>query len=310
MKIVPFILGPTGIGKTELSLQLGKKLPIEIISADSRQIYKFLDIGTAKPSPEILHKIKHHFVDYLSPDDYYSAGMFGREARVVIDQVFKLGKIPLVVGGSGFYIQALIDGLSDIVVSDQKIRQNLRQRLVNEGVEKLYEQLRSVDPDLAKNININDSQRILRGLEVYYSEGKPLSKLQLHKPIPANFKPLLLGLTADRKFLYEKINNRVDEMIALGLVKEVKRLKKKGFSEKDNALNSVGYKEVFDHLNGMLDYDSMIEKIKINSRRYAKRQLTWFRKDDRITWFNRNDFQQSKDLLDKISDQFNLSKLI
>jgi len=305
MKIVPFILGPTGVGKTEVSLQLAKKIPIEIISADSRQIYRFLDIGTAKPPPEILSKTKHHFIDSLAPDEYYSAGMFGRDARNEINNIFKIDKVPLVVGGSGFYIQALVDGLSEIDVSDPGIREDLRQRLENEGIEKLYTELISVDPDLAKNISLNDKQRILRGLEVYYVEGKPLSKLQLKNPIPADFKPLFIGLTAKREFLYNKINKRVEEMISMGLVEEVDSLKKKGFTEEDNALNTVGYKEVFNYLNGMYDLDSMIEKIKINSRRYAKRQLTWFRKDSRIQWFNIEEYESNADLATRIFAHIN-----
>lgn len=284
MKSVPFLVGPTGAGKTEISIHLAKSIPIEIISADSRQIYQLLDIGTAKPSSEILKKIPHHFIDYLSPNEYFSAGMYGREARKKIKQVQKNKKIPLVVGGSGFYIQALIDGLSEIDAYDQTVRDDLRERLDKEGAQVLHRELESVDPDLAVKIKINDWQRILRGLEVYYVMETPLSKLQLSKPNPADFKPVLIGLEVEREYLYKKINHRVDEMIEIGLVDEVRQLKGKGFSEKDNALNSVGYKEVFDYLNNTIEYDEMVEKIKINSRRYAKRQMTWFRRDKRITW--------------------------
>jgi tRNA dimethylallyltransferase len=300
MNAVPFFVGPTGIGKTEISIQIAKNLPVEIISADSRQIYRLLNIGTAKPSPETLLRIPHHFIDYLSPDQYFSAGMYGREARKKITQLFENKIIPLVVGGSGFYIQALIDGLSEIDGTDQTVRLELHQRLENEGVERLHKELESVDPDLAKNIKIKDWQRVLRGLEVYYVSGIPLSRLQLQKPIPADFNPVLIGLEANRDFLYNKINNRVDEMIKVGLIDEVRQLKEMGFSEKNNALNTVGYKEVFEYLDNNLQFDEMVEKIKINSRRYAKRQLTWFRKDSRIKWVKIDDFEKMQDVVDQI----------
>jgi len=304
MNIVPFLVGPTGIGKTTISLIIAEKLPIEIVSADSRQIYRYMDIGTAKPSSEILNKIAHHFIDYLSPDEYFSAGMYGREAKKKINQIFKFNKIPLVVGGSGFYIQALIDGLSEIEVSDQDLREDLRERLENEGVESLYKELETVDPQLANKIKLKDKQRILRGLEVYYATGSPLSQLQLNKPKPANFSPLLIGLDAEREWLYKKINERVDEMIKLGLVGEVKNLKDKGFSIKNNALNTVGYKEVFQYLNDNLEFDEMIETIKMNTRRYAKRQITWFRRDNRIKWLNIDKSVKTEEIADQALDHY------
>jgi len=310
MDAVPFIVGPTGIGKTEISIQIAEKLPLEIISADSRQIYRLLNIGTAKPSPETLLTVPHHFIDYLSPDEYFSAGMYGREARNKINQLFENQVIPLVVGGSGFYIQALIDGLSEIDATDKAVRDELRQRLENESVEVLHKELESVDPDLAKNIKTKDQQRVLRGLEVYYVSGKPLSQLQLQKPIPANFNPILIGLDANRDFLYNKINNRVDEMIKAGLVDEVRQLKDMGYSEKDNALNTVGYKEVFEYLDSNLQFDEMVERIKINSRRYAKRQLTWFRKDDRILWLQIDQYDRMENIIEKIFEIFKRYHLI
>ena len=305
MNTVPFILGPTGIGKTEISLQLANHFPIEIISADSRQIYKYLDIGTAKPSHEILKKIKHHFIDHLSPDDYYSAGMFGREARRVIDQIFRESKVPVVVGGSGFYIRALIDGLSDIESSDPDVREALQRKWKKSGLDTLFTELKSVDPELAVSINMQDKQRILRGLEVYYSTGIPMSKLQLQKPCPADFNSICIGLTADRDLLYKRINNRVDEMISNGLIEEVIKLKDYGFNKENNALNTVGYKEVFEYLDGKVDRDTMIETIKMNSRRYAKRQITWFKRDDRIIWIKIDEYDQKEDLTKRILDHIN-----
>jgi len=310
MDAVPFIVGPTGVGKTKISILISQKLPVEIISADSRQIYQLLNIGTAKPSPKTLLSVPHHFINYLSPDEYFSAGMYGREARNKINQLFKKQVIPLVVGGSGFYIQALIDGLSEIDATDQDIRDKLRHRFEKDGVERLHKELNSVDPDLAKSINIKDQQRVLRGLEVYYVTGKPLSKLQLQKPIPADFKAILIGLDARRDVLYNMINNRVDQMIHDGLVDEVQQLKNMGFSEKNNALNTVGYKEVFQYLDNNLRLSEMVEKIKINTRRYAKRQLTWFRKDDRIHWLQIDQYDEIENIVEQIFEIFKRHHLI
>lgn len=300
MNKVPVIVGPTGIGKTEVSLRLAENFPIEIISADSRQIYKFLDIGTAKPKPGILEKITHHFIDQLSPVETYSAGVFGRDARDLIHRLLKESKLPVVVGGSGFYIQALIDGLSEIDSVDPSIREQLQNRLNKEGIERLHDELSSVDPFLAEKTKNSDKQRVLRGLEVYYSLGIPLSQIQSQKPIPADFRFIMIGLNSRRELLYEKINKRVDQMIEMGLVNEVRGLKELGYTEELNALNTVGYKEVFEHLKGNFDFDTMVEKIKMHTRRYAKRQLTWFKRDKRIRWFNLDDYEDSENLITTI----------
>jgi tRNA dimethylallyltransferase len=286
MRLVPFLLGPTGIGKTEISLCIARKLAIEIISADSRQIYRLLDIGTAKPSKKNLEIIPHHFIDHCIPDEDYSAGMFGREARQVIDQIFQKNKIPLVVGGSGFYVKALIDGLSEIEAINSHIRNELRVKLEQQGLAVLFRELEEVDPVLTKKLRKNDKQRILRGLEVYQATGIPLSQYHAVEAHRANFTPLMTGLITDRVFLYDKINRRVDHMIEAGLVAEVEELRKIGYSIDNNALNTVGYKEVFAYLDGVYDHPTMVAEIKKNSRRYAKRQITWFKKDQRINWIN------------------------
>jgi tRNA dimethylallyltransferase len=303
MDVVPFIVGPTGIGKTAISVIIADKMPIEIVSADSRQIYKYMDIGTATPSRDILRMIPHHFINYLTPDKYFSAGMYGREARVVIKQIIEKGKVPLVVGGSGFYIKALVDGLSEIMADDEEVRARFNEKLRNEGVEKLHKELAKVDPDLAARIKKRDKQRILRGLEVYYATDNRLSDLQMLQAEPADFQPLLIGLTAEREFLYQNINRRVDEMISNGLVQEVEMLMKKGYTVDMNALNTVGYKEVFEYIAGNITENEMIEEIKKNSRRYAKRQLTWFRKDTRIQWLDINKKSQPEQIADKIMDR-------
>ena len=312
MKKVLFIVGPTGIGKTHLSILISEKFQnlksssqkVEIVSADSRQIYRFLDIGTAKPSREILKSIPHHFINFLRPEEYFSAGMYSQLARKVINQIINRGNVPVVVGGSGLYIKAMIDGLFTIDIRDEKVRNSLRKRILKEDVKKLYNELAKIDPPLAEKIKANDKQRIIRGLEVYLVSGQRLSDLQETKSSPADFSSILYGLNTDRKYLYERINTRVDEMFSEGFLAEVAGLKRKGYSGTTNALNTVGYKEAFQYMDNAMTYDEMLELIKRNTRRYAKRQLTWFNNDKRIKWFvvyNEDDFPK---IAEKIVKEF------
>jgi tRNA dimethylallyltransferase len=301
---VLFLVGPTGIGKTALSVSIAEILPMEIISADSRQIFKYMDIGTAKPSKDILKKIPHHLISFLRPEEYFSAGLYSKMSRKIIDQLFERNKIPFVVGGSGLYIKALIEGFFELEIRDEKIRVSLRKRLLKEGTESLYNELRKCDPELANSIQPNDKQRILRGLEVYLSSGQKLSKLQEDPSVPPDFESVLFGIRCDRKLLYDRINNRVDEMIENGLLNEVLNLKKKGFSSDLNALNTVGYKEVFEYTNNILNYDEMIELIKRNTRQYAKRQMTWFNKNKDIRWKDINEKTEFRQLANEIVEEF------
>jgi tRNA dimethylallyltransferase len=293
MAVVPFLLGPTAVGKTDVSLLIARDLPVEIVSADSRQIYRYLDIGTAKPGRAALKLVRHHFIDDLSPEEYYSAGLFARNARRVIKNILRRNKLPIVVGGSGFYIKALLDGLSEINIVDRQLRSELLSRWQNEGAAVLYRELKNVDPDLAAKIHQSDKQRILRGLEVYLSSGSRLSELQNSSAGPAAFDPLMFGLTARRNILYARINQRVEDMLAAGLVDEVAVLQKKGYGRDLNALNTVGYKEIFSFLAGEISESQMVSDIKKNSRRYAKRQLTWFNKDTRIHWIDIERYQNN-----------------
>ncbi len=305
MEQVPVIVGPTGVGKTRLSLLIAEKLPVEIISADSRQIYRYMDIGTAKVEKSIREQIPHHFIDICNPDEYYSAGMFGQQARKVALEILERQRLPLIVGGSGFYIRALLDGIFELQIKDEQVRQQLEARLEKEGLPELYRQLQQVDPDYAKKISANDRQRILRSLEVYQITGKPFSYWHTLPPKPAPFKPLIYGLTAERSILYDRINRRVEQMMAQGLVEEVQRILDMGYSPELNALNTVGYKEVVAFLQNRLDRSTMIEKIKQNSRRYAKRQLTWFRADQRIQWFDVNEEADLERIAALILKEFN-----
>lgn len=290
------IAGQTAVGKTDLSIELAEKYQAEIISADSRQVYKYLDIGTAKPSKAILKRLNHHFINHISPDIKYTAGDFAQEARQKINELRSIQKNVIVAGGSGLYIKALLEGIINDIKVDHEIQNSLYRRLKDEGVYELYNDLKRIDPDLAKRISSNDKQRILRGLEVYYSAGIRLSEMQKADEEPAAFPYIKIGLNMKREALYSRINARADMMMNDGLVEEVKTLINLGY-ENTNALNTVGYKEIIRFLKNEIDYDSCITLIKQNTRRYAKRQMTWFRKDTSINWFNLPD----TDIIEKIS---------
>lgn len=307
---VLFLVGPTGIGKTSLSVSIADIFPVEIISADSRQIFKYLDIGTAKPHDDIINKVPHHLISFLRPDEYFSAGMYCKISRKIIDQIFKRVRIPFVVGGSGLYVKALIEGFFELEVRDDKIRSSLRNRLLTEGTETLYKELEKCDPELTKNIKTSDKQRILRGLEVYLSTGKKLSKLQEEPSSPPNFRPVLFGIRCSRELMYSRINQRVDNMFEAGLLNEIVALRKKGYSPDLNALNSVGYKEVFEYLDNKINYKEMVELIKRNTRRYAKRQMTWFNKNKDIRWKDINEKTNFNELAKEIIEEFSNINLI
>ena len=281
---VLIVVGPTAVGKTEVALQLAESLKAEIVSADSRQVYRYLDIGTAKPTLEERRRIPHHFIDVRDPDQYYSAGEYGREARQRIAELLKRGIVPIVVGGSGFYIRALVDGLFAPRISDSTVKEKWRTRIREQGSETVFAYLLQVDPHTADRLHPNDTQRIVRALEVYEISGQVISQFRQGNAEPATFQPVFIGLMRDRKQLHERIERRVDLMLASGLVEEVAVLKKKGWGPELNALRTVGYQEVFKFLDGLYSYDEMIQKIKTSSRQYAKRQMTWFSKDQRIHW--------------------------
>jgi tRNA dimethylallyltransferase len=282
-KVVLCIVGPTASGKSSLAILVAKSLHGEIISADSRQVYKYLDIGTAKPTKPQRRQVMHHFVDLLDPDVAFSAGEFGRKGRETIDDIFRRKRVPIVVGGSGLYVKSLIDGFFEGPSADNEVRRRLSKRLQAEGAEKLLAELRDIDPVSAGRMLPSNTRRIVRGLEVYELTGIPLSKLQDQR-IRIDFTPLMIGLQWERKVLYARINKRVDTMLKDRLLEEVRTLLDFGYSEATNSLQTVGYQEAISHLQGEIDYKTMVELIKRNTRRYAKRQLTWFRADRRIHW--------------------------
>ena len=288
------IIGPTCSGKTNLSLKIAQLIPSEIISADSRQIFKYLNIGTAKPSIDQLQQVPHHLIDFLDPAENYDVSMFEKDAERIIDQIHEKSRTPIVVGGSGLYIKALIDGIFDTADKDEEYRKELLQKRKEFGNEFLYEELKKVDSISAEKMLPQNWKRVIRALEVYQITGEPIwkhhQKQEIKKEKKYSFKQF--GLIWNREILYENIDKRVDEMIEQGFIDEVKNILDMGFEKNLNSLNTVGYKEIIQHLEGEISIDRAIELIKRNTRHYAKRQLTWFRKDKRIQWFDISNISQ------------------
>ncbi len=297
------IVGPTASGKTELGINVARKLNSEIISADSRQFYKGMNIGTAKPTPEELAAVKHHFIDNLEIEENYNAGEFENEALEIIRKLHSENKIPVVVGGSGLYIQAIVDGILQNVSNDEEYRAELKKLREERGNEYIYELLKRRDPVSAAKMLPQNWKRVMRALEVLHITGKPIWQLQAEYKREDDFVIFQFGLKWERKKLYERIEQRVDKMIEQGLVEEVKQIIDNGFSKDINALNTVGYKEIIDFLEGNISLERAIELIKRNTRRYAKRQLTWFGKDERIKWFEVDENTYFTELANKIIEE-------
>lgn len=284
MENLIIITGPTGIGKTELSLELAKKYKGEIISCDSMQIYKKLNIGTAKIDLNET-SIPHHMIDIVEPSDNFTVADFKNSAKKIIIDINKRGGLTFLVGGTGLYINSLVYNLDFTETEpDYDYREKLRSLLEKEGSEFLYKKLKEKDKSMAEKIHQNNGQRIIRALEILKSGNKKGDNFREENK---DYNLIYLGLNMDRAKLYEKINQRVDKMVDLGLVDEVKNLLDDGLDKNSQSLKAIGYKEVISYLDGDIDFDEMVDLIKKNSRHYAKRQLTWFRRDDRIKWFDR-----------------------
>ncbi|MFD2519564.1 tRNA (adenosine(37)-N6)-dimethylallyltransferase MiaA [Emticicia soli] len=287
-KYLILLVGPTAVGKTDLSIRLAHKLNTEIISADSRQFYQELSIGTAKPSVEEMDGIKHHFIDSHSIEAYYSAGDFERDViKLLEEDIFKRKDVVIMTGGSGLFVKAITDGLDEMPEAPLALRENLMKRLETEGVEQLAAELQKLDPEYAATADLQNSQRVVRALEVCLSTGKPFSEFHKKAKVERNFKFIKIGIERPREELYDRINRRMDIMLANGLEEEVKGLND---YRNHNALQTVGYKEVFEFMDGAYDHSTMVELLKRNSRRYAKRQMTWFKNQDDFQWFNAEDF--------------------
>ena len=283
-KSIITIVGPTGIGKTDLSIFLAKSLKSEIISADSRQFYKEIPIGTAAPSKNELNHIKHHFIHNKSIKENYSVGEFEMEALSKIRTLHEKYNTLIVVGGSGLYINSILYGLNDFPKIDSKVRTNLNKDLKDNGIEFLQNELKNNDALSYSKIDIKNPHRLIRALEIFRGTGSTYSSfINNSKKQKREFKIINIGLTADRKIIYDRINKRVDKMIENGLIKEAQMV----YKHKDlNALKTVGYKELFEYLSDKCTLDKAIDEIKKNTRRFAKRQITWFKKQEDTTWFD------------------------
>lgn len=292
-KFLISIVGPTAIGKTDLSIKLAQHFKTEIISADSRQFFKEMQIGTAVPSPLELNLAKHHFIHHKSINEDYNVGAFERDTISKLDELFKNHDILIMVGGSGLYVDAVTKGLDDFPDIDPKIRKELNYHLKSYGLESLIEQLKTLDIESYNSIALDNPHRVIRALEVCIGTGLPYSAFLKKNKTVRNFKTISIGLSAERQLIYKRINDRVDKMIEDGLLEEAKTLIQ---NQHLNALNTVGYKELFNYFNGEWTLDFAISEIKKNTRRFAKRQLTWFRKDKSINWF---DYKTNPELIIK-----------
>ncbi|OJJ18323.1 tRNA (adenosine(37)-N6)-dimethylallyltransferase MiaA [marine bacterium AO1-C] len=288
-KTLLVVLGPTAVGKTELCIRLAQHFDTEIVSADSRQFYREMAIGTAKPTPEEQAEAPHHFIDSHSITQNYNVGDYEKDALACLDEIFSRKNFAILTGGSGLYLQVVTDGMDDMPEVNPEIRERLMQQVETEGLENLLTQLEQLDPDYYAKVDKANPHRVVRALEVCLSTGKSFSSFRKQTKAERPFDILKIGLERDREELYERINERVDIMLAEGLLEEVKGL----YDYKDHqALQTVGYKEIFDHMDGQYDWEEAIRLLKRNTRRYAKRQMTWFRRDEEIHWFSPKELEE------------------
>ncbi|MBE0415917.1 MAG: tRNA (adenosine(37)-N6)-dimethylallyltransferase MiaA [Dehalococcoidia bacterium] len=288
MSYLVAIMGPTTVGKSRLAIRLAQAFDGEIVSADSRQVYRYMDIGTAKPSPEERALIRHHLIDVVNPDEEFSLACYQELAYQAIKDVQERKKLALLVGGSGLYVRAVIDGLRiPQVAPDVELRRNLGEKAKREGYMRLYEELEQSDPAAARRIDPRNVRRVIRAIEVFRTTGLPFSQLQSFSPF---FRTLMIGLTTTREDLYKRIDDRVDDMIECGLAGEVERLLERGYSLDLPSMSGLGYKEIGLYLKGELDLSKAVQRIKYETHRFARHQYAWFRlKDERIHWFDVRD---------------------
>lgn len=301
------VVGATASGKTALGVHIAKKFGGEVISADSMQIYKGMDIATAKPKAEEMDGVKHHLIDFLDVKNQYSVSNYCNDARVVFDKVFEDGKLPVIVGGTGLYIDSFLSNNQFLEsASSDEIRQELLAEAEKNGVEALYEQLKVIDPDAAKNIHPNNTVRVIRALEIYKTTGKTLTEQNnLSRTIESDIEPLYIGINySDREVLYNRINLRVDLMLEAGLLEEAKEFFKLNPSK--TAFNAIGYKELKPFIDGSLSFDECVENLKRETRRYAKRQITWFKRNKNINWVLADTLSKEEMLesVDKMINEF------
>ena len=288
------ITGPTAVGKTELTIRVAQQFGIPIINADSRQLFRELKIGTAAPTDEELRQVHHYFVGTLGLSDYYSASLFEQQVLEILQREFTQHDYAIMAGGSMMYIDAVCNGIDDIPTVDDDTRNLLKQRLANEGLEVLVEELRQLDPEHYEIVDKQNPRRVVHALEICLMTGKTYTSFRKQEKKQRPFRIIKIGLNRDREELYQRINRRVDQMMAQGLLQEAERL----YPQRSvNALNTVGYKELFDYMDGRWSLEEAVERIKGNTRRYARKQLTWFKRDDSLRWFHPD---QQEDILNYI----------
>jgi tRNA dimethylallyltransferase len=317
-QVILFIIGPTAVGKTEFGIRLAQHLDSEIIGADSMQIYRYMDIGTGKPAPEECALAKHHLIDFVHPEERYSVGQYKKDSDAVIEGLHGMGKIPIVVGGTGLYIRSITDGLFEGPEADPELRKSLKETALNEGTNSLHHQLKRVDPVASKRIHPNDERRLVRALEVYRITGKPISELQEEQRalIEEQYRFVMIGLNNSRNKLYMEIESRIDRMMEKGLVGEVRSLLKMGIKEDAVSMQGLGYKELIPYLKKERPLKTAVEILKQETRHFAKRQITWFKTEQRIQWLDIGTFKSREgailsmiDLVERQLEAINGGKL-
>jgi len=294
------IVGPTATGKTAVGVETAKRLNGEIVSADSMLIYRFMDIGTAKPAAEERHGIPHHLIDVANPDEPYSVALYQEQAEKCIREIAGRGRLPMLVGGTGLYVRAVIDRYNFVRPGfNAQLRQKLQEEAVVLGQEAVYRRLTEVDPEAARKIHPHNLKRVLRALEVYYLTGIPFSRQGGRKEGPS-YRLAVFGLSMDRALLYRRIEERVEKMLAAGLVEETRGLLRRGYGPELVSMQGLGYKEMADFLTGLTTFKEAVSLLKRNTRRFAKRQLTWFRRDPRIKWIDVTPFSAPGDVAEEI----------
>lgn len=283
MNTLIVVTGPTAVGKTALTIEIAKHYGIPIINADSRQIYQELKIGTASPTAEQMQQVKHYFVGTKSITDYYNASMYEQEVVQLLEKLFVDSPVQLLSGGSMMYIDAVCNGIDDIPTVRDDIRNEMKRRYQEEGLEALCEDLRRLDPEHYEVVDRQNHRRVIHALEICYQTGKTYTSFRTQKRKERPFQIVKIGLTRDRQELYDRINQRVDTMMSEGLLDEVRSV---AAYRSTNALNTVGYKELFDYIDGRWPLEEAVERIKGNTRRYARKQLTWYKRDEQVTWFH------------------------
>jgi tRNA dimethylallyltransferase len=298
------VVGPTAVGKTYVSIKLAKYFDTEVISADSMQVYRGMNIGTAKVTEDEKQGIVHHMIDIVNPDDNYSVSEFKNEAEKIIDGLLENGKTPIIVGGSGLYVNSLIYDLDfGNTKSDTSVRDYYYKFYEESGEDALYEKLLEVDPKSAEKIHKNNIKRVIRALEVHHITGKKFSDSSTDiRKYSSKYEPILVGLSIDRKILYDRINKRVDKMLSDGLLDEVKNLLGKGYGKDLVSMKAIGYKEIIDFLDGSIPLEEAVRTLKTNTRRFAKRQFTWFLRDNNVKWFTVSDFADIDSTVKEIYD--------